>query len=133
MDRLLKRIALLTAAALLAALALGAGPAQADGGGATAKAAAKRCSVSGKQRRLGASYVTRISVTRTSCASAERVVRAFHSCRRRNGGADGRCGRRVRRYRCKERRGPSSKTQYDATVTCRRGAARVSHAYTQFT
>ncbi len=69
----------------------------------------------------------------TSCRNAKRVVRAFHRCRKRSGGADGRCRRRVLRYRCTEGTRLKSPTQYDARVNCRRGRALVSHRYTQNT
>ena len=116
----------LLATLLLALTAAGAAAAP----GATA---ARSCDIGGKERRLGASYVTSLSARGTSCRRAQRVVRAYHACRRRHGGADGRCPNRVRRYRCRERRTSVIETQYDARVTCRRGGKRIRHAYTQFT
>lgn len=118
---------------LLPTLALGS-PARASAGDAGPQATAaalKRCGISGRERRLGATYVTSLSVTGVSCAYAERVVRAFHRCRRRNGGADGRC-RGVLRFRCSERR-TSSPVQYDSRTSCRRGGDRVVFRYTQNT
>lgn len=124
--RLPTLVTVLVAAVLLAVPALAhASP--------SATAAAKRCSIGGKERKLGASYVTRLTVSGTSCRSAQRVVKAYHACRRRNGGADGRCSSRVRRYRCKERRTNVIQTQYDASVSCRRGGKRIKHTYSQFT
>jgi hypothetical protein len=99
----------------------------------TAAAHDERCNISGKERRLGATYVTRLTVHDVGCRSAERVVRAFHACRRSNGGADGRCRSRVRGYRCSDRRLRSSSTQFDARATCRRGDRKITHQYTQFT
>lgn len=91
----------------------------------------RRCGISGKERRLGASYVLKLRVRRYSCRSGERVVRSYHRCRkasRRN-----RCTKRIRRFRCRERRLRSASTQYDARVTCRRAGKRlVSFDYTQF-
>lgn len=98
-----------------------------------ADAALKSCSVRGKERKLGATYVTTLKVDRTSCASAEKVVKAFHRCRRANGGADGFCRARVSEYACKETRFNKITTQYDSRVTCRRGTKRISFTYTQFT
>jgi hypothetical protein len=99
-----------------------------------ADASAARCNISGKERRLGPTYVTSLSTTRVSCRTAERVVRAFHRCRRaRTRGPRGRCRRRVSGYRCSERVLRSAPTQFDSRVTCRRGSRRVTHAYTQFT
>ena len=100
---------------------------------APASAALRGCSVAGKERSLGATYVTSLRVQSTSCRRAERLVRAFHRCRRAAGGADGRCRRRVDGYSCSEQRPRRGPTQYDARVLCRRGGRRVHHAYTQFT
>lgn len=94
--------------------------------------AAKACGIRGVQRSLGPSYVTSLSVRGTSCATGKRVVRAYYRCRVRSGGVRGRCHRRVLGFRCSERRA-GIPIQFDATVTCRRGRARVYHAYTQNT
>jgi len=127
------RLPWVLAAALLLPLGI-AGPARAadgDAGPQAAAAALKRCDISGRERRLGATYVTSLSASGVSCSYAERLVRAFHRCRRRNGGADGRC-RRVLRFRCSERR-TSSPVQYDSRTSCRRGGDRVVFRYTQNT
>ncbi len=94
-----------------------------------AATAARTCSVKGKERRLGATYVTSVRASGLSCRSALSLVKDYHACRRRRGGADGRCPR-VNGYRCSESR-TSSPTQYDSRATCRRGGRRVSHVYTQ--
>ncbi|HEX2084763.1 MAG TPA: hypothetical protein VHF89_03700 [Solirubrobacteraceae bacterium] len=94
-------------------------------------AAAATCSVKGKERRLGATYVTSVRAAGLSCRSALSLVRDYHACRRRRGGADGRCPR-VGGYRCRERR-TTSPTQYDSRATCRRGRRRVVQQYTQNT
>jgi hypothetical protein len=99
--------------------------------GPTASAAA-RCSLSGKERKLGPTYVTALSVTGVSCATGQRVVKDYYRCRVRNGGRKGRCHSRVRGFRCTERR-ESISTQFDARVSCRKGSQRVKHDYTQFT
>ena len=97
-----------------------------------AAASARSCSLStSEQRRLGATYVTTLSVSGLSCSSGKRQVRAYHRCRNRNGGKDGRCAR-VDGYRCSERRS-GIKTQFSGRVTCRRGSRVVKHTYTQFT
>jgi hypothetical protein len=96
-----------------------------------AAASARTCSVKGKERRLGATYVTAVSATGISCAGALDVVRGYHRCRRRRGGADGRCPR-FSGYRCSERR-TSSPSQYDSRATCRKGGRRVVQRYTQNT
>lgn len=92
---------------------------------------AASCSVSGKERSFGPTYVTKLSVARVSCATGKRVVRAYYKCRVANGGKDGSC-RRVRGYSCTERR-RGIKTQFDATATCKSGSRRVVHTYTQNT
>ncbi len=94
-------------------------------------ASTHRCSIAGKERRLGPTYVTRLSVRVTSCRRGEDVVRAYHRCRYRNG-RRGRCSR-TEGYRCTEHRFAVIRTQYDSHVTCRRGTARVLHTYTQYT
>ena len=94
-------------------------------------AAAATCSVKGKERKLGATYVTKVTATKISCGGALDVVKAFHRCRRSRGGADGRCPR-VSGYRCSESR-TSSPTQYDSRATCRKGSRRVVQQYTQNT
>ena len=109
--------------AVLAAVLLAAFP---------APASAAKCSLStSEQRRLGATYVTTLTVTRVSCSAGKRQVRAYHRCRNRNGGKDGRCPR-VSGWRCSERRS-GIKTQFNGRVTCRRGSRVVRHTYTQFT
>ena len=99
-----------------------------DGPTATAAGA---CSVKGKERRLGATYVTSVRASGLSCRSALSLVKDYHACRRRRGGADGRCPR-VNGYRCSERR-TTSPTQYDSRATCRKGGRRVVQQYTQNT
>ena len=96
-----------------------------------ASSPAATCSVSGKERELGATYVTSVKATGTSCRRALRLVKAYHRCRREHGGADGRC-RRVKGYRCSERR-TTSPTQYDSKATCKDGDRRVVQQYTQNT
>jgi hypothetical protein len=103
----------------------------AAGGGPTATAAAT-CSVKGKERSLGPTYVTSLSTTGVSCAKGRSVVRSYYRCRVRSGGRKGRCHSRVQGFSCTETR-ESIPTQFDARVRCRKGSARVNHTYTQFT
>jgi hypothetical protein len=98
-----------------------------------ANASAATCDIRGKERELGATYVTSLVVKRVSCARGERLVKAFHRCRRDNGGPKARCPRRVSGYRCRERRSATIRTQYSSRVRCKRGKRRVVHRYTQFT
>ena len=99
---------------------------------ATAPAAhAKQCNVQRDAENFGVSYVTSLEVKGVSCATGKKVVRAYHKCRKANGGIKGRCSR-VLGYSCTERR-ESIKTQFSAKANCRSGTRRVIHTYTQFT
>lgn len=115
-------VAAVAAASLIAAGGAGAASPQVH--------AARSCNISGQQRSLGASYVTSLSVRHTSCAKGKAVVRAYQACRRAHGWK-GKCRHRVKGYACKRHIQASSPVQYDAKVTCRRGAKRVTHTYTQ--
>lgn len=96
-------------------------------------AEAATCNVRSKERTLGPTYTTSLTVTRTSCRSGEKLVRSYYRCRVAAGGKKGTCRKRVLGYSCKERRSNVIRTQFDAKVTCRKGSARVVHTYTQFT
>jgi hypothetical protein len=95
-------------------------------------AAATRCDVSKDGRKLGTTYVTKLTATNVTCTKAKSVVKAFHRCRRANGGAKGRCTSRVQGFRCTETR-QSIPTQFDARATCRDGSRVVRFNYEQFT
>jgi hypothetical protein len=95
--------------------------------------AARSCSLAGQERKLGPTYVTSLRVAGTSCRAGKRLVKSYYRCRVENGGKDGRCTSRLLGYKCSERRFNEIATQYDARVTCRKGSARVTHDYTQFT
>jgi len=82
----------------------------------------------------GPTYVLQLTVRRTTCRTGKAVVQAYHRCRLANGGKkNGTCKRRVLRFRCTERRLATSRTQFDAKVTCSRRAARIAYTYTQYT
>jgi hypothetical protein len=116
----------IVAALAVAALCL---PAAAVAG--TPAHAAATCDISGKERKLGATYVTSLSVTGVSCAKAETFVKAFHKCRHQHGLA-GRCTKKVDGYACRETR-EAIATQYDSRTTCTRGKRRIVQVYTQNT
>lgn len=120
----------LRAACLMAFLLLAAALVSAA---APARAAAHRCDLSGKERKLGPTYTTSLKTKKVSCRKGRRVVKAYYKCRVRHGGKDGKCHSRVKRFRCHEKRSNVISTQYDARVKCRRGRKRVVHTYTQFT
>jgi hypothetical protein len=57
-------------------------------------------------------------------------VRAFHDCRKANGGRDGRCKSRVNGYSCDEgQRTGVQGVRYNATVVCKDGSKKVTHVY----
>lgn len=95
--------------------------------------AATKCSLSGKDRKLGPTYTTKLSVTGTTCKTGYSLVTAYYKCRTKSGKKDGRCTKKVSGYTCTERRGKAIATQFDAAVTCKKSGATVSHSYTQYT
>jgi hypothetical protein len=99
---------------------------------ASPAAAATRCDVSKDGRKLGTTYVTKLTATNVTCTKAKSVVKAFHRCRRANGGAKGRCVSRVQGFRCTETR-ETIPTQFDARATCRDGVRAIRFSYEQFT
>jgi hypothetical protein len=106
-----------------------------SGAASTAKSAAfEGCNISGKQKKLGASYVTSLKVEGVSCAKGEKVIKAYHQCRKQNGPA-GRCGGSVLGFSCKDgKRQTVPDVQYNATAKCRKNSndnKRVKSSYTQ--
>ena len=110
------------AAALAALLALGATVA-----GARPAAHASRSCAPGKYPGQG--YFTSLQVSRVSCATGKRVMRAHYTCRTKHG-RKGRCPS-VLGYRCTETR-RSIPTEYTSRVTCKRGTKKVVYTYEQF-
>jgi hypothetical protein len=96
-------------------------------------ASSTTCDIRKDGRKLGTTYVTSLKVSHVSCTAAKRVVKAFHACRREAGGVKGRCDKRVRGYRCTERRGDTIPTQFSAKVTCKRSPRVIRFSYTQYT
>jgi len=99
---------------------------------APASAATRNCNVQNDAGTYGVTYVTSLKVTNVTCARGKRVVRAFHRCRKANGGIKGRCATRVLGFRCTEDRSAIA-TQFSSRVVCRDGTRRVVHTYTQNT
>jgi hypothetical protein len=89
--------------------------------------ASKGCSI-GNERGYGTTYVTKISVSGTSCRAARSLIKAYHACRP---GKSGKCGS-VKGYSCSEHRYNKGRISYDSNVTCRNGGKTVKHTYTQF-
>ena len=94
--------------------------------------ASSTCHLGKDGRRLGATYVTSLSVTRVSCSRGKRVVKAYNACRKAHGGVKGRCPRKVLGYRCSEHR-QSIPTEITARVSCKAHSRRVRFNYEQFT
>jgi hypothetical protein len=95
------------------------------------------CNISGKQRQLGASYVTSLKVQGVSCAKAEKVVTAYHRCRHQNGGPAGTCRTAQLGFKCNDgKRTGVPNVQYNATAKCHKASnpsKRVKSRYTQNT
>ena len=108
-------------------------PAGAPADTAPQATAAKKCGLTARQqRRLGATYVLTLSVSGTKCAKGRKFVKAYHQCRFRNGGRDGKCAR-ISGYKCEERRFNKISTQYDARARCKKAGREIFHIYTQNT
>ena len=121
--------ALFATAAALGALGLAPAGAPAAPRAHTASA----CNIKGKEESLGPTYVTYVEVRGgASCGFALHLVKAYDQCRLKHGGVRGYCSG-VDGFRCRENRYLKIAVQYDASVTCTRGAERVFHKYTQFT
>jgi hypothetical protein len=120
---------LLIALCLTASAGCGGGD---DTSGTTSTGALSNCDINGKQRNLGASYVTSIEVAKVNCGQAEKVVAAYHGCRRQNGGAGGTCETAVMGFTCTEgQRQSVPGVQFNATADCRMGDAEIKSSYTQ--
>ncbi len=91
-------------------------------------AAAKTCST---PKYPGSGYFTSLSVKNTTCSKGKAVALAHYNCRT-NKGRKGYCGRRVKGFKCTEKR-QSISTQFDSRVTCVDGAKRVVFTYQQNT
>jgi len=103
-----------------------------DSSGSTTGAALSSCDIDGKQQDLGASYVTTIDVAKVDCSQAEKVVVAYHECRRKNAGAGGTCDTPVMGFTCTEgERQAAPGVQFNATADCRKGDAEIKSSYTQ--
>lgn len=90
------------------------------------------CDVIHNGRSLGPTYVTSLKVQNVSCATGIAVVRAYYRCRVHAGGVRGTCHSLVLGYLCHEQR-KGIAIQFDAKVTCTRGARKVVHTYVQDT
>ena len=101
---------------------------------APSASAASNCQ-KGRERKLGATYVTKITTKVVTCATGRSITTAFNACRHRNGKPDGRCTSKVKGYACTEKR-PSAEVNpitksYNGYVTCRSGSKSVKIEYQQ--
>jgi len=114
--------------AVLAVLLLGIGASQAPA------AAYKPCSLSeSEQQPKGGkpTYNLAIKQQRTTCATAKKVAKAFHSCRATT---DYRCTKRLlSHWTCKGRKDSSTPVLFYASFTCTWGPRRVASTYQQNT
>ena len=96
------------------------------------------CSTPSEPAGLNGGYFSNLRVSgyrsrSTACRRGRSLVLAYYRCRRARG-VRGSChGRRVNGLRCRERRGDVIATEFNATVTCRRGSRRIVHVYQQNT
>ena len=115
--------------ALVGALLLAALPASAD----PSAGSSRGCSVVKSPNRYGATYARSLRVSGVSCKDGKNFMKAYNKCRKRSGGSDGRCRRRVSRFSCRESRSNKIRTAYDGLVKCKRRGAVISFRYTQYT
>jgi hypothetical protein len=122
-----------TLAVGLSALALGAATSATAGADATSATHAKRadCKITlALARSTYATYIQQLKVRNTSCGKGWKLLKAFHECRKENGGKDGRCKSQVLGYNCDEgKRSGVKGVRYSATVVCKNGSKKVKHLY----
>jgi len=88
--------------------------------------AAKTCT---PPKYPGSGYFTALSVTGTSCSTGAKLAKSYYKCRTAHG-LKGRCTKKVSGYSCTEKRN-SIATEINASVTCKKGKAKVKHSYQQ--
>ncbi len=80
-------------------------------------------------------YFTSLKVTKTTCASGAKLMKAYYKCRRKGGqGVQGKCrASKVNGYKCTEKRPASGNngSEFNATVTCKTGSKKIVHSYQQ--
>jgi hypothetical protein len=100
--------------------------------GPTASKAATSCNISGKQRSLGASYVTSLKVVGTSCRKGKKITKLYHQCRKAKGGKGSKAGCTVNGWACKTKvlqEVPG--VQFNGKMVCKKGTKRIISKYTQ--
>jgi hypothetical protein len=91
------------------------------------------CSIPHRGEHLGPTYLTYLSVSRTTCSKGLTVVGAYHSCQLKHGGVKAKCTSTVGGFRCSEKRGPSIPTEFFSSVSCVDRSKHVTYKYSQFT
>lgn len=124
--------------AVLALVALTLAAVNSAGASASVTRAAKTCSPPTKD---GLAYLpdssgyftSAIKLTKVSCAYGRKFVVAYWRCRTKSGkNPAGKCTSKVQGFSCKEKAGPRTDVELNATVTCRRGGTqRIVHSYQQ--
>jgi hypothetical protein len=98
----------------------------------TAQAAATTCKLPGEGRTLGATYVEKLTVSGTTCTTGISLIKQYNACRKKAGGAAGKCTKTIMGYRFTEKR-QSSPIAFIALVTAKNGTKAVNFTYTQNT
>jgi hypothetical protein len=96
------------------------------------KAAQRSCDITGKQRSLGASYVTSLKVIGVSCRKGKKVTKEYHQCRKGKGGKGSKAGCTIRGFGCKTKVLQEVQgVQFNGKMVCKKGAKRVISKYVQ--
>ncbi|MGH2839304.1 MAG: hypothetical protein ACRDKY_00585 [Solirubrobacteraceae bacterium] len=92
----------------------------------------KSCSLSESEQNPSndkPTYVLSVKRKNTSCSTAKKVAKSYHSCRSKLGTS---CNRKVRtHWTCTARKTSSSSLSFYATATCKWGTRRVRTQYQQ--
>ncbi len=121
-------LALLIAVGTAAAVSLTLGPAPAQA------ATYKRCSLTAREQQPGGTtpkptYNLSLKRQVTTCATAKKVMRAFHGCRALR---SARCTKKVlKRWSCSGKTTSRGTAIFSATYTCKWGTRRVRGTYQQ--
>jgi hypothetical protein len=124
-----RRNALLVLVAALAAVTLSIGAPDAQ------SAAYKTCVLTGKDQYPAGgkpTYNTSLKSQKTPCATAKKVMRAFHSCR--SSKASNGCSKKILgTWRCSAKNDSTNPVtkDFDAQFTCKSGARAVKSTYQQ--
>lgn len=102
-------------------------------GAQASPAATRQCAAPDYPDVTNGGYFTSIRATNVTCKSARKLVLAYYKCRRHKGIKGSCSGRTVNELTCRETRRAidDNGTQYNATVTCRKGTKKVVHKYQQ--